>query len=46
MEPLQLTVGGTLRHMIESVELGAVKQYNAAVQVATQVFSAGTFVDR
>ena len=39
MQPLQLTVGGTVRHMIESdlaLELGAVKQYNAAVQVATQ----------
>jgi bacterioferritin len=39
MEPLKLTVGGTVRHMIESdlaLELGAVKQYNAAVQIATQ----------
>jgi bacterioferritin len=39
MQPLQLTVGGTVRHMIESdlvLELGAVKQYNAAVQIATQ----------
>ena len=39
MEPLNLTVGGTVRHMIESdlaLELGAVKQYNAAVQVASQ----------
>ena len=35
MQPLQLTVGGTVRQMIESdlaLELGAVKQYNAAVQ--------------
>ncbi|MFY9680286.1 MAG: bacterioferritin [Candidatus Sulfotelmatobacter sp.] len=39
MQPLQLTVGGTVRHMIESdlaLELGAVKQYNSAVQIATQ----------
>ncbi|MFZ0951034.1 MAG: bacterioferritin [Candidatus Sulfotelmatobacter sp.] len=39
MQPLQLTVGGTVRQMIESdlaLELGAVKQYNAAVQIATQ----------
>ncbi len=39
MEPLKLTVGGTVRHMIESdlaLEIGAVKQYNAAVQIATQ----------
>jgi bacterioferritin len=39
MEPLTLTVGATVRQMIESdlaLELGAVKQYNAAVQIATQ----------
>jgi bacterioferritin len=39
MLPLQLNVGGTVRHMIENdlaLELGAVKQYNAAVQIATQ----------
>jgi len=39
MEPLKLTVGGNVQHMIESdleLELGAVKQYNAAVQIATQ----------
>ncbi len=39
MDPLKLTVGGTVLHMIESdlaLELGAVKQYNAAVQIATQ----------
>jgi bacterioferritin len=39
MEPLKLNVGGSVRHMIESdlaLELGAVKQYNAAVQIATQ----------
>jgi bacterioferritin len=38
MEPLKLTVGGTVHHMIESdlaLELGAVKQYNTAVQIAT-----------
>jgi bacterioferritin len=39
MEPLKLNVGGSVRQMIESdlaLELGAVKQYNAAVQLATQ----------
>jgi len=39
MEPLKLTVGATVRNMIESdlaLELNAVKQYNAAVQIATQ----------
>jgi len=39
MEPLKLTVGATVRNMIESdlaLELGAVKQYNAAVLIATQ----------
>jgi bacterioferritin len=39
MEPLTLTIGATVRDMIESdlkLELGAVKQYNAAVQIATQ----------
>ena len=39
MEPLKLNVGGTVRHMIESdleLELGAVKQYNTAVQIATE----------
>ena len=39
MQPLQLTIGTSVRQMIESdlaLELGAVKQYNAAVQVATQ----------
>ncbi|HXR14944.1 MAG TPA: bacterioferritin [Terriglobales bacterium] len=39
MQPLQLNVGGTVRQMIESdlaLEVGAVKQYNAAVQIATQ----------
>jgi bacterioferritin len=39
MEPLKLAVGGSVRHMIESdlaLELGAVKQYNATVLLATQ----------
>lgn len=39
MEPLKLNVGVTVRQMIEAdlaLELGAVKQYNAAVQIATQ----------
>jgi len=39
MEPLTLTIGATVRDMIESdlkLELGAMKQYNAAVQIATQ----------
>jgi len=39
MEPLKLTVGTTVRNLIESdlaLELHAVKQYNAAVQIATQ----------
>ena len=39
MEPLKLTVGTTVRNLIESdlaLELNAVKQYNAAVQIATQ----------
>jgi bacterioferritin len=39
MQPLQLNIGGTVRQMIESdlaLEVSAVKQYNAAVQLATQ----------
>src|SRR6202167_2958825 len=39
MEPLKLSVGTTVRLMIESdlaLELSAVKQYNAAVLIATQ----------
>ena len=39
MEPLKLTVGGNVREMIENdlaLELGAVEQYNTAVQIATQ----------
>src|SRR5258705_1377143 len=38
MQPLELKVGGNVRGMIESdlaLEVSAVKQYNAAVQVAT-----------
>lgn len=38
MEPLKLSVGGSVRQMIENdlaLELAAVKQYNAAVQTAT-----------
>ncbi len=39
MQPLQLTVGGTVKGMLESdlaLELSAVKQYNRAVLVATE----------
>lgn len=39
MKPLDLSVGGTVRDMIQSdlkLELAAVKQYNAAVQIATE----------
>ena len=39
LEPLELNVGGNVRGMIESdlkLEVSAVKQYNAAVQVATE----------
>ncbi len=39
MLPLQLNVGGTVRQMMENdlaLETSAVKQYNAAVQLATQ----------
>jgi bacterioferritin len=39
MQPLQLNIGGTVRQMLESdlaLEISAVKQYNAAVQLATQ----------
>ncbi len=38
MKPLELTIGANVRAMIESdllLEVSAVKQYNAAVQVAT-----------
>ena len=39
MQPLELTVGGTVKGMIESdlrLELSAVKQYNDAVAIATK----------
>jgi len=39
MQPLELTVGGTVKEMIESdlkLEVGAVKQYNDAVAIATK----------
>ena len=39
MEPLELNIGGNVKGMIESdlnLELSAVKQYNTAVQVATE----------
>ena len=39
MQPLTLSVGGNVKQMLESdlaLEVAAVKQYNAAVQVATQ----------
>jgi len=39
MQPLELTVGGTVRAMLESdlaLEIGAVKQYNDAVAIATK----------
>jgi len=39
MKPLDLAVGGTVREMIQSdlrLELSAVKQYNAAIQIATE----------
>jgi bacterioferritin len=39
MKPLDLSVGGTVKDMIQNdlrLELAAVKQYNAAIQVATE----------
>ncbi|HLK54406.1 MAG TPA: bacterioferritin [Candidatus Angelobacter sp.] len=45
MQPLDLKVGGNVKDMIESdlaLELSAVKQYNAAVQVATEQHDNGT----
>ena len=39
MQPLELTVGGTVKAMIESdlaLEISAVKQYNRSVQIATE----------
>ena len=45
MEPLELKVGGNVQKMIESdlaLEISAVKQYNAAVQIATELKDNGT----
>jgi len=39
MQPLELTVGGTVKAMLDSdlaLEIGAVKQYNDAVAIATK----------
>ncbi|MGA2346306.1 MAG: bacterioferritin [Candidatus Sulfotelmatobacter sp.] len=39
MQPLELTVGGTVKEMIENdlkLEIGAVKQYNDSVAIATK----------
>ena len=39
MQPLELTVGSTVKDMIEgdlALEIGAVKQYNQSVAIATQ----------
>jgi bacterioferritin len=39
MQPLDLTVGGTVKEMIENdlkLEVGAVKQYNESVAIATK----------
>ena len=45
MEPLKLTVGASVQQVIASdlkLELGAVAQYNAAVQIATELLDNGT----
>ena len=45
MEPLKLTVGGNVRQAIESdlnLELSAVSEYNAAIQIAVQEKDNGT----
>jgi bacterioferritin len=45
MDPLKLTVGSTVRQVIESdlnLELSAVSAYNAAVQIATEEKDNGT----
>jgi bacterioferritin len=45
MQPLELKVGGNIKEMIESdleLEISAVKQYNAAVQIATEQKDNGT----
>ena len=45
MEPLKLTIGDSVRQMLESdlkLELSAVQQYNHAVQVATEQHDNGS----
>jgi bacterioferritin len=45
MDPLKLTVGGSVRQVIESdlnLELSAVSAYNAAVQIAMELQDNGT----
>ena len=45
MQPMELTVGANVQKMIESdlaLEISAVKQYNAAVQIATELKDNGT----
>jgi bacterioferritin len=45
MQPMELTVGANVHKMIESdlaLEISAVKQYNAAVQIATELKDNGT----
>jgi len=45
MQPMELTVGANVQKMIESdlaLEISAVKQYNAAVQIATEMKDNGT----
>jgi bacterioferritin len=45
LEPLKLTVGGSVRQAIESdlnLELSAVSEYNAAIQIAVQEQDNGT----
>jgi len=45
MQPMELTIGGNVQKMIESdlaLEISAVKQYNAAVQIATELKDNGT----
>jgi len=45
MQPMELTIGGNVQKMIESdlaLEISAVAQYNAAVQIATELKDNGT----
>jgi bacterioferritin len=45
MQPLELKVGGDVQQMIKSdleLEVSAVKQYNAAIQIATEEADNGT----